>query len=494
MLKITQYNDEVIKSNYDFIVLALFEKNFQTDVCLTINKVLNGALLAAAKEEHFTAKEKDSVVINTLGRLKAKRVALLGIGNKQEYNEQTSELLGQRVVKIAQRVSANTILLVLPPNLQATKHLTVISRSAMLANYRFNRYRQKKLPQSVPTLLAIQTNDNLTKSRFKSLQSYATVIASAVTLARDLVNEPPCVLYPEAFALQAAKQARFHGLIFKKLSARELEKHNMRLLLAVGAGSAHKPCLVHLVYKAKKSTRNKKPLVLVGKGITFDAGGLCLKPPTSMDGMKSDMAGAAAVLAAMTAIAKLKPAQDVHAIIALAENMPAGNAMRPGDIIFSAAQKSVEIINTDAEGRLILADAFHFALKQSPAAIIDVATLTSACVIALGNTTAGLFCNDDKLAQQIENSAKQEGESLWRMPLLTSHKAQLKSEVADIRNVGAREGSAITAAMFLKEFIGKTPWAHIDIAGLAMSKANGETKSATGFAVATLVNLAVSQK
>jgi leucyl aminopeptidase len=315
------------------------------------------------------------------------------------------------------------------------------------------------------------------------------IVAESVAIGRDLVNEPPSDLYPQTFAAFAKKTATKVGLKIKILKPEQLKKMGMNLLLGVGQGSTLTPRLVHLSYTPAKATK-KKPIVLVGKGITFDSGGLSLKPGASMVDMKMDMGGAGAVLGAMNAVAQLKPNVPVHGILALAENMPSGCAIRPGDVIKGASGRTVEINNTDAEGRLVLADALHYAVGLKPAKIIDLATLTGAVMVALGPHTVGCFSNDDTLANEILGSAEATGESFWRLPLNELLKDQLKSDIADTKNTGERWGGSITAALFLQEFVGGTTWAHLDIAGPAMSGANSGylTKGGSGVAIATLVD------
>jgi leucyl aminopeptidase len=280
-----------------------------------------------------------------------------------------------------------------------------------------------------------------------------------------------------------AKESGLKCLVFDK---KEIEKRGMKLLAAVGQGSVHEPRFIHLSYAPKKA---KKKLVFVGKGLTFDSGGLCIKPAPGMGEMKSDMAGSANVIGLMAAVAAVQPNIEVHGIIASAENMPDGNAYRPGDVFGSLDGKTVEIINTDAEGRLVLADALAYARTLEPDVLLDNATLTGACVVALGKTCSGFFATTDRLASQFSTAAKEAGEQFWRLPLLDDLKEQLRSDIADLKHTGDRWGGSITAALFLKEFVGNCAYIHADIAGPSLAdRAHGfYPKGGTGHGVLTFL-------
>jgi leucyl aminopeptidase len=318
----------------------------------------------------------------------------------------------------------------------------------------------------------------------------AEVTAEAVCLARTLGDDPPNLLYPDSFARRAMSLARVRGLKTQVLEEKGLARMKFDLLLAVGGGSRRPPRLVTLTYQGAK-TRTAPPVVLVGKGLTYDSGGLSLKPAASLAAMHTDMAGAAAVLAVILAAADLKLPLNLTAILPLAENMPGGGAYRVGDVHVSRSGRSVEITNTDAEGRLVLAEALTLAGEMNPAAIIDVATLTGACAIALGGNCAGLFSNDDQLRAGLLDAAAAAGENLWPLPLLDEYEELLDSQVADLVNAPtAAQGGAINAALFLRKFVPPNcPWAHLDIAGPARTaKARpGFPVGTSGFAVRTLL-------
>jgi leucyl aminopeptidase len=313
-------------------------------------------------------------------------------------------------------------------------------------------------------------------------------IGHAVGIARDAVNEPPNELVPETLAQVAQRIAKEHGFKLKVLDKKGILAAGMHLHYAVGQGSTNEPRFIHLSYVPKKK---KQKVVFVGKGLTFDSGGLCIKPAAGMGEMKSDMAGAAAVLGLMAAIGVTRPEIEVHMLVGAAENMPDGSAYRPADVFSSLDGKTVEIINTDAEGRLVLADALAYAVKLKPDLIVDAATLTGAALVALGKTCSAFYATEDELATLLVASAHEAGESFWRMPLLDELAEQLKSDVADLKHTGDRWGGSITAALFLREFVGKVPWLHCDIAGPVLAeRARGiYPKGGTGHAVLTFLSL-----
>ena len=495
MQMITQ-NDNLEGKGHDLVVLGVFAGE-QTGKALTgLDSALAGGLAAACADHDFTGKPKQQVMLPTLGKLPARRVALVGLGARGEQGAATWVRLGGTASKLANSVGARSVL-VAPPHDSGEPGAVaaLLGRGVALGTYRYDVYKSDKGRAVSLKKAAFDLPGDAT---VKAALADAEIVADAVALARDLVNDPPRDLYPESFAKKASDAAKKVGLSCQVFGAAELQKRKMGLLMAVGQGSEHGPRLVHLSYrpggKGKGKGKGKAkgadaPVVLVGKGITFDSGGLCIKPPDGMLTMKCDMAGAAAVLATLVAVARLELPVAVDAILALAENMPSGNAFRMGDVITGASGKTVEITNTDAEGRLVLADALHYAVNLGARSIVDLATLTGACMVALGPQTAGLFSNNDEVAGGLLAAAATAGEELWRMPLVPALRDNLKSEIADMRNAGDRMGGAITAALFLKEFIADKPWAHMDIAGPAFTsdESGALSKGGTGYAVPTLV-------
>jgi leucyl aminopeptidase len=320
-------------------------------------------------------------------------------------------------------------------------------------------------------------------------------------VARDLSNEPGGACTPEHLAAEARKLARSHGLKITVFTEKELAREKMGGILAVGRGSANPPRLIALEYgaaarKAAKGARRRPTLVFVGKGITFDSGGISIKPAANMDEMKHDMSGAAAVIGALRAISDLKLPVHAVGLVAAAQNMPDGNAYVPGDVITSARGKTIEVLNTDAEGRIVLSDALHYATSFEPDAIIDLATLTGACVVALGDACCAVLGNDEKLAQKVRDAGDATHERAWPLPLWDEHKNAIKGTFGDIVNTGGRNAGVSTAAAFLSHFVGETPWAHLDIAGTAWTTKETPyyAKGATGFGVRLLVDLARNWK
>ena len=314
-------------------------------------------------------------------------------------------------------------------------------------------------------------------------------IAAGVALARELANRPGNHCTPEILADEAQRLAKAHKLQVEVLGRKEAEELGMGCLLAVAQGSAQP--LKFIVLRYRGAAKAAPPVVLVGKGITFDTGGISIKPAPEMDEMKFDMGGAASVLGTFRAVAQLRPKINLVGLIPACENMPSGSATKPGDVVTSLSGQTVEVLNTDAEGRLILCDALTYAERFKPAAVVDIATLTGACVIALGHHRSGMFSRDDALADELQRAGQQALDPCWRMPLDDEYDEALKSNFADIANVGGRAGGAITAAMFLKRFTAKYPWAHLDIAGSAWK--SGTAKGATGRPVALLTQFVLGR-
>jgi leucyl aminopeptidase len=351
----------------------------------------------------------------------------------------------------------------------------------ILGQYKFGKYLSKPKPSKTTELALVGGNlDEIEHGR---------LVAAGVALARDLINEPAGGKKPEVLAEIATEMAADLGIEITVYDEHEIEAERFGGLRAVSLGATNPPRMVVMKYRPEDAT---KSLALVGKGIVFDSGGLSIKPAAGMETMKTDMSGAAAVFGAMQAIAKLGPAVNVTAIAPITENMTGGAAQRPGDIFTARNGKTVEVLNTDAEGRLVLADGLSLAVEDEPDLVVDVATLTGACMVALGKKVAGLFASDDNTASQVEAASRRAGEKMWRMPMETDYRSKLDSPIADIKNIGDRYGGAITAALFLAEFTDDRPWVHLDIAGPA--RADGDDgyicKGGTGFAVSTLVALA----
>ena len=376
-------------------------------------------------------------------------------------------------------------------SIEADRFGSAFAEGMLLAGYRFQRYRTARpedpaQPES-PLVIQLWTNDGVTKLQAGLMEGQ--IKGQAVRLARDLTNEPSNRLTPEEFVKKAVEVAQHSGLGYEVLDVTRLQQLGMGGILAVGQGSDHPPSLVVLKYESPNRQTDRPAVALVGKGVTFDTGGISLKPPDSMQEMKTDMAGAAAVLGAMQGIVRLGAPVDVLGILCIAENMPSGRAQKPGDVIETFAGKTVEVLNTDAEGRLLLADGVAYARSLGAGIIVDIATLTGAVVIALGTQAAGMMGNDPDLLERLRHAGERSGERLWQLPIFKEYQQQYESQIADLKNVGGREAGSITAAMIIGEFVGDARWAHLDIAGTAWEKKGSllQPVGATGFGTRTLI-------
>jgi leucyl aminopeptidase len=443
----------------------------------------------------FSGKSGESALVYASPKGKtgaARRVLLLGIGDASNADANSLRRLAGAAVKRAIGKKATSLALAVP-KLRGIKTATIaqaLAEGVVLGAYRFDQYKEKSdtpAPRSVTLLL-----DGATDLRgAKQAAADGVVLGESQNLARDLSNEPPNVLTPVKLASVARATARKTGMKCKVLDVKQMEALEMGAILAVGRGSVNPPRMIILEHTPKKRTRKTKTICIVGKGITFDTGGISIKPSGNMHEMKHDMSGAAAVLGAMRAVALLDLPLHVVGVMAAAENMPDGKAYRPGDVIRAMNGKTIEILNTDAEGRVVLADALHYAATQyKPEAMVDLATLTGACVVALGSWASALLTRDDKLAAELQTAGENTGEILWRLPLFDEHEKAMKSKVADLQNAGARDAGTSTAAGFLASFSGPGPWAHLDIAGTAWGNKSGgyDVSGASGVGVRALLD------
>tara|TARA_B100000686_G_C16792440_1_gene979727 strand:- start:708 stop:2150 length:1443 start_codon:yes stop_codon:yes gene_type:complete len=411
--------------------------------------------------------------------------ALLGLGKSEESNNDIFRKAGTVLAKTAKgfkQISVDLASVIHHGDSEADKTQS-FAEGLLMGAYAFNELKSDPKPTKLSLISLIGSGRKMTNGLQRAIST-----SRGVNLARDLVNTPGGKLTPIAFARIASKVAKEHGLTVKILGLQEIKRARMGGLLGVNRGSTQQPRFVQLSYRPKKSTRNH--IALVGKGITFDAGGLSIKTAQGMSTMKCDMAGAAAVLGTMSALEDLSFPTRVTGYIPLTDNMLGGDATRPGDVLKIRNGKTVEVLNTDAEGRLVLADALSLASEAKPNAIIDLATLTGACMVALGSEYAGLMGTDSELIEKMKKASEETGENLWQLPLPTSYRAQLDSDVADVKNIGGSYGGAITAGLFLKEFVAEDiPWAHLDIAGPAFADAPWgiQPKGGTGFGVRLLL-------
>ncbi len=474
------------------MAVAVYEEDLRgkDGVVAKLDKALRGVLRAVIAAEEFKAKAEQSLTLHTHQRIKASRLLLVGLGSRKASTEDKLDIFrdaASRAVKSGERAGAKSVAFSWEAE-ELAAEARAVAEGALLGSYRYDRYKSDKKPARVATVTLLQEKKNAAVAA----ADLGAATGEAVNLARDLVNEPPSSLTPKDLAEAATTIAKEVGLKIEVHGRGTIEELKMGMFLGVTRGSEEKPQLIHLWYVPKEEdARARPPLALVGKAITFDSGGLDLKTAEGMLHMKTDMAGSAAVFAAMRVIAKLAPPFPVHAFVGACENMPSGNAYKPGDVLVSRAGITAEVGNTDAEGRLVLGDVLTWACEHKPYAVIDLATLTGACVVALGPYTIGAMSNDDAFAQSVLNAAKTAGEDAWRLPLTPSLEELIKSSVADVKNTGGRYGGAITAGLFLKKFVGKTPWVHLDIAGPSYLEKDHryDAKGATGVGVRTLVEL-----
>jgi leucyl aminopeptidase len=478
-------------SDSEVIALGVTESPFDKQKALVVlDEALAKKLLVHAARVKFTGGSGQILDVPTLGQLPASRVVLVGLG-KVRRGLGVADLRAYAATAARQAISAGSLRLFLPEKTAGAESLRAVGEGIGLGAYRFTKYLTgKRRPDTELTQVEVSRPTKGTAAETKALQ-LGLDLAGAVGLARDAVNEPPNELTPEGLAELARGIAKRGKLKLKVLDKKGIQAAGMKLHYAVGQGSSNEPRFIHLTYAPSKP---KAKLVFVGKGLTFDSGGLCIKPAPGMGEMKTDMGGAAAVLGLAEAVALLQPQVEVHVLVGAAENMPDGTAYRPGDVFGSLDGKTVEIINTDAEGRLVLADALAYARQLEPDLIIDAATLTGACLVALGKGCSAFYVDDNKTARRFEDAANLAGEQFWRLPLIEELREQLKSDIADLKHTGERYGGSITAALFLQEFVGDTPWIHCDVAGPVLAdRARGiYPKGATGHPVLTFVSFVES--
>ena len=490
MLKLI--SGEILKKKTECLVVPVCE-----DESIYDDPAINALIENARKIKEFKGKKDDSVILYDSAESKSERILFIGLGKLEKIDAETLRSFSGKTVKQLIKKDLTEIVLCAPSpeklELKDDVVLSAIFEGAFLGNHIFDNYKKNKTAKPL-NVVSVFTDSKIAKS-CRLLPSRIETICKGTILAREWVSMPSNEKRPDRFVRSMVKAAEKEDLSFSVLDEKVLKQNGMGAILAVGVGSRIKPRLLILdynPYKNKKSSKKKKTIVLVGKGVTFDTGGISLKPSAGLAEMKMDMSGAASVAATLITLARLKHKFRVVGVLPVAENMPSGDATRPGDIIKSYSGKTIEIGNTDAEGRLILADAMSYANKMfKPEVMIDMATLTGACVVALGEKIAGVFANDDQLAKDIVASGESVDERCWAMPMPDDYKALLKSEFADINNMSStRYGGAITAALFLSEFVEDTRWAHIDIAGPAYSKKGGDYCGAggSGFGVRLLID------
>jgi leucyl aminopeptidase len=453
-----------------------------------LDAATGGALQRAIGGGRFTGGKGQTLDLVAPHGVDAVRVILVGSGPAANFGPDAIEAAAAQAYQAVKTSGADTLVVKLPAI--AAELAASAALGLRLAAYRFDRYRTTEKPEKKPSVKTARLEVDDPKAAAKAFKRLSG-LADAVIFARDLVSEPANILYPEEFA-RRVKGLTDIGLEVEVLGVKEMKKLGMGALLGVGQGSVRESQLAVIQWKGAKDP-NAQPIAFVGKGVCFDTGGISLKPADGMEEMITDMGGAAAVSGAMYALASRKAKVNAVGILGLVENMPDGNAQRPGDVVTTMSGQTVEVINTDAEGRLVLADAIWYCQQRfKPKFVIDLATLTGAIVVALGKDVAGLFSNNDELSEKLLAASKATGEALWRMPMPPQYDSNIDSNVADMKNVGPRPGGSITAALFIQRFVKDTPWAHLDIASTAWKPSSTVPtipSGATGFGVRLLDRL-----
>ena len=433
---------------------------------------LDGALEQVIKLGDFKGEAGTSALVYTGGKIGAKRVLLVGLGDKKKATPDALRKAAAAAAKKAVAIKAKEIAVGLHPafggRLDLTRYGQVIAEGAYFGSYIYDEFvTSEKNGRSEALAVELIDSDAAAVRKLGKGAEVGSIIGEAQNFARTLANRPANMMYPEKLAAEAKKMvAGLPGLSCTVFDDKQLKAKKMGGIMAVGQGSEHKPRMIVLKWAPRKVSAKKAGTVgLIGKAITFDSGGISIKPAAHMDAMKMDKTGGAVVLATMKAVAELKLPVKITAVVCAAENLPGGQSYRPGDVITTYSGKTVEVLNTDAEGRLILCDGIHYAKQLKCEPIIDIATLTGACIVALGLHKAGLMGNDEKLIKEIAAAAQRGGEPVWHMPSGDEYAQELKSKIADLKNIGSKYGGACTGASFLGEFAGETKWAHLDIAG-----------------------------
>ncbi len=481
------------------VCLDYAEEKSWTKSVRPLDQKLGGQLTDLRKNGEFSGKANQAVLVHVRGGLSAKRVLLIGLGTRDTISlERIRQAMGT-AAKRARQIKARGMTCVIPDVPKSTGRLDDVSQAmvegAILGDYRFTGYRTDQ-PDDSKTLQSctILAPSSSSLSTVKDGAKRGQVLGEATSFVRNLSNHPANVMTPSRVVTEARAIGKEAKVRLKVLERTHMEKLGMGGLLGVARGSIEPPKFIILDYSGGPG--NQKPIVLVGKTVTFDSGGISLKPSENMEHMKADMTGGAEVLAAIRAASRLRLPLNVTGILPVTENMPGGRATKPGDVLTMLSGKTVEVQNTDAEGRLILADGLAYAIRLKPACVIDVATLTGACIVALGQFAIGMLGNDDALKDDLREAGNHSGERVWEMPLWDEYFEQLKSDVADMRNIGGRGGGMITAAMFLSKFVGDHPWAHLDIASTDWSASErpciskGPTGNGTRLLVQFLINRA----
>jgi leucyl aminopeptidase len=473
------------------LVIGVFEGDQDFPHSKDLDPSVSSSIRETLENKEFRGIFGSSIVVYTLGKGSMKKIILLGLGKREKFTNESARICAGKATRKAQELGIKEFSMLQFSNLDDGL-VEAMTEGIALALYSFDKYKEAKEPASkIEEVTILINSDSL---RFQSVVEKANILVEAVNFARDIGNLPPNDCPPAHLASIAVSLAQDYGIKARIMDRYELENMGMGGIVAVGKGSNNPPKLIVLEYTGANDAQ-QKPYLLVGKAVTFDTGGISIKPSEKMDEMKFDKCGGCTVLAIIRAIASMKLAVNVVGIVPSVENMPSATSYRPGDIIRMYNGKSVEVLNTDAEGRMILADAIAYGIATyGPKAVIDLATLTGAAIIALGANVAALIGNNKQLVDRLRKLSDKMGEKMWELPLYDEYHEQIRSHYADIKNIGGRPGGAITAAAFLSNFVNDVPWVHIDIAGTAWTQEGTHEKSynhrgATGFGVRTLVKL-----
>ncbi len=488
-MHITSDSREFFEIDCDALVLPVFEgEQPDTGVLLEIDKRTNGLIRSLIESGEFSGKQGETAYLHRPGEIKASRVVLFGVGKPADVTIDVVRKTAGAAARLLRGKKVKRFAIVRRSQLPLGDAAQAAVEGALLALFEPGKYHTSDKPEdSLEEMILVTTEGD--SEQLRNAIERGRIIAEATNFARDVINEPSNIMTPTELARRAEETATTYQLGIDVLDTAQMTDLGMGALLGVAQGSEEPPKLIVLSYNAPNKC--EETIAIIGKGITFDTGGISIKPADGMERMKYDMAGGATTIAAMRAIAQLKPAVNVIGLVPATENMPGGRAQRPGDVVRSMNGKTIEVINTDAEGRLVLADALTYAKKLGATRIVDLATLTGAVSIALGDVNVAILGNDQDWIDEVVAASKQAGERLWQLPLDREYREQIKSEIADIKNVGGRKAGTITAAWFLREFVDETPWAHLDIAGTAWNETAKPYLSIgpTGVCVRTLVNL-----
>lgn len=488
MLKIIADETKISKKRTELLVIGCFLNEDYSDLLNKFNEEISIAGKEIISNIHKFGLFNE---LHTFAKLPARKILFAGLGNKNEFNTEKSRIISGKIIQYAKEFKIKELSLI---TCNFSKDIIEsFVEGIILSSYSFEKFKTSKNNNAIDKIsILIESNSK----ESQKIINETSVICESVNLGREISNLPPNECSPEYLA-KIALDLKNQGIKSKVISLDSMKDIGLNGIVSVGGGSINTPKLIVLKYEGTKKEEN--PILLVGKAVTFDSGGISIKPSEKMEEMKFDKCGGVNVIAIMKSLSSLKIKHNVIGIVPAVENMPSNSSYRPSDIIKMYNGKSVEVINTDAEGRLILADALAFGIKQyRPKLIIDMATLTGACIIALGSNIAGIIGNDEKLIKKILDISKVTDEKMWELPLLDDHHEQIKSKNADIKNTGGRAAGAITAAAFLSNFVENTPWVHLDIAGTAWNQEGSLSKSynppgATGFGIRTIIKFIMSE-